>query len=408
MVEETIRCLKSRCYRGEMDATMSQTTKNEVLEKLRGRYRTAGAVYRKKLIDQAVEVMGYHRKSAIRALGGHRAVRVRLGGEMGRPRIYEPGLLVPVLKTIWLIGQQPCGKRLASMMAEWVPAYEAYHRSLPSSIREPLLEASAATLDRLLVGCRAEQGKSPTGTRPGTMLRQSIPLRGGSWQENEPGWTEADTVALCGGTLAGENVWVVDNTDICTTWVEMRGMQGRGQHGTVEQLMDMERSQPFVWLGLDSDNGGEFINRHVLSWCQRGRQQPIYYTRSRPYRSNDNAHVEQKNWTHVRHWFGYERQDNPEVVGLINSLARGELGQFVNLFSPSMKLERKEQSAGGKERRWYGQPVTPYARVLASSHIAPEKKEELRRLKARLNPFALEASIQQQLRKINRERRALE
>jgi hypothetical protein len=391
-----------------MDATMSQKTKNEVLEKLRRCYRKAGAEYRKKLIDQAVALIGYHRKAAIRALGVQPVVKLGMPGIIGRPRIYDPAALLPPLKTIWLIGQQPCGKRLAMMMPEWVPAYEAYHHSLPNSIREPLLEASPATLDRLLRGCRAEHGKKPLGTKPGTMLRQSIPIRGGSWQEEEPGWTEADTVSLCGGCVAGENAWIVNNTDICTTWVEMRGMHGRGQHGTVEQFQDIESSQPFVWLGVDTDNGGEFINRHVLRWCQQGRPQPIFYTRSRPYRSNDNAHVEQKNWSHVRHWFGYERHDNPEVIPLLNTLARGALGQFVNLFSPSMKLERKEQSADGKEQRIYGRPATPYARVLASPLIAPAKKEELRLLKEKLNPFALEASIQKQLRKIDRVRRALE
>jgi hypothetical protein len=390
-----------------MDATMSQKAKKEVLEKLRRSYRMAGREYRGKLIDQCVELLEYHRKAAIRALSAKPVPALGMPGIIGRPRIYEPALLLPVLKTIWLTGQQPCGKRLATMLPEWVPAYEAYHQTLPTSIRQPLLEASPATLDRLLRPCRAEEGKKPTGTKPGTMLRQTIPIRGGSWQEEEPGWTEADTVSLCGGCVEGEHAWVVDNTDICTTWVEMRAMHGRGQHGTVEQLKEIERSQPFVWLGLDSDNGGEFINRHVLSWCQEGRAKPIFYTRSRPYRSNDNAHVEQKNWTHVRHWFGYERHDNPEVIPLINALAGGELGHFVNLFSPSMKLERKEQK-DGKEHRIYGQPATPYARVLANPHIAPAKKEELRLLKEKLNPFALEASIQKQLRKIDRVRRALE
>jgi hypothetical protein len=204
-----------------MEATMSQKTKKEVLEKLRSSYRRAGQEYRRKLIDQCVELLGYHRKAAIRALAAKPVHRSAVGmpGIIGRPRIYEPTLLLPVLKTIWLIGQQPCGKRLASMMPEWVPAYEAYHQALPSSIREPLLEASPATLDRLLRPCRAEEGKKPTGTKPGTMLRQSIPIRGGSWQEEEPGWTEADTVSLCGGSAEGEHAWVVDNTDICTTWV---------------------------------------------------------------------------------------------------------------------------------------------------------------------------------------------
>jgi hypothetical protein len=390
-----------------MDATMSQKTRKEVLEKMCRRYRNGGLEHRKKLIDEAVELFGYHRKSAIRRLSAGPIFRP-VARRSGRPQKYDPQVLLPVLKSIWLAGQQPCGKRLASMMPEWVPAYEAYHRSVPSSVREDLLEVSAATLDRLLRPCRIEQGKGRSGTRPGTMLRQTIPIRGGSWQENQPGWTEADTVSLCGGRVAGENVWIVDNTDICTTWVEMRAMYGRGQHGTVEQLREIEAAQPFAWLGLDSDNGGEFINHHVLSWCQTQRAQPIFYTRSRPYRSNDNAHVEQKNWTHVRHWFGYERHDNPEVVALINDLAAGELGQFVNLFSPSMKLERKQIEEGGRERRFYGAPATPFARVISHPQILPEKKTELQQLKARLNPFALEVAIQKQLRKIAELRRALE
>ena len=386
---------------------MSQKTRKEVLEKMCRRYRNGGLEHRKKLIDEAVELFGYHRKAAIRRLAAE-PIRPPVTRRGGRPRKYDPQVLLPVLKSIWLAGQQPCGKRLASMMPEWVPAYEAYHRSVPSSVRDDLLEVSAATLDRLLRPCRIEQGKGRSGTRPGTMLRQSIPIRGGSWQENQPGWTEADTVSLCGGRVAGENVWIVDNTDICTTWVEMRAMYGRGQHGTVEQLREIEAAQPFAWLGLDSDNGGEFINHHVLSWCQTQRAQPILYTRSRPYRSNDNAHVEQKNWTHVRHWFGYERHDNPEVVALINDLARGALGQFVNLFSPSMKLRSKQIEEGGKERRLYGAPATPFARVIAHPEILPEKKTELQELKARLNPFALETEIQKQLRKIAEVRRALE
>jgi hypothetical protein len=391
-----------------MDATMSQNTRKEVLEKMCRRYRNGGAEHRKKLIDGVVELFKYHRKSAIRRLSSGPARPAAAGVRTGRPRKYDAGLLLPVLKSIWLTGQQPCGKRLASMMPEWVPAYEAYHRSVSSGVRDQLLEASAATLDRLLRPCRMERGRGRSGTKPGTLLRQSIPIRGGSWQENEPGWTEADTVSLCGGRVEGENVWIVDNTDICTTWVEMRGIYGRGQHATVEQLREIEQAQPFVWLGLDSDNGGEFINRHVLKWCQTGRAQPIFYTRSRPYRSNDNAHVEQKNWTHVRHWFGYERHDNPEVVALINDLARGALGQFVNLFSPSMKLDRKEIQESGRERRFYGPPTTPFARVIAHPDILPEKKTQLRELKAKLNPFALEAKIQKQLRKIAEQRRALE
>jgi hypothetical protein len=181
-----------------------------------------------------------------------------------------------------------------------------------------------------------------------------------------------------------------------------------GQHAAVEQLTDIEGDLPFPWLGLDSDNGGEFINRHVLSWCQKGRKEPIYYTRSRAYKSNDNAHIEQKNWTHVRQWFGYERHDNPEVAAMINEVAGGELGQFLNLFTPSMKLKSKEQTKEGKEHRIYDKPLTPYVRVLASQQVTPEKKAELKELKNRLNPFELERGIQKKLKAIERVRRALE
>jgi hypothetical protein len=391
-----------------MDANMSQNTKNEVLKKLRWRYAGAGLEHKQKLLDEAVQLLGYHRKSAIRAL---RPLAASLGKPkpltvIGRPRLYEPERMLPILKVIWLVGQQPCGRRLASMLPEWVPAYEAYHCRIAGSVREQLLGASSATLDRMLLPVRVQSGRF-RGTRPGTMLRQEIPIRGGAWQAGEAGWMEADTVSLGGGNASGEVAWVLDNTDICTTWVEMRAMYGRGQESTVEQLKDIEAQLPFPWLGLDSDNGGEFINRHVLRWCQQGRPAPIYYTRSRPYHSNDNAHVEQKNWTHVRHWFGYERHDNPGVIGLMNELARGQLGQFVNLFSPSMKLV-SQQTVAGKTKRRYDKPVTPYGRVLASPQVSPAKKAELKQLKAQLNPFELESRIQKQLAAINKIRRALE
>lgn len=386
---------------------MSETTKKEVMFKLCSRYRQAGLEHRKKLIDQAVELMGYHRKSAIRALAAKDRT-LPTAGRAGRPAKYDATLMLPALQAIWLSGQQPCGKRLAAMMPDWLPSYESFHRSLSSAAREQLLEASSATLDRMLRPVRVQHGPGKRGTKPGTMLRQEIPIRGGSWQEEEAGWLEADTVALCGGSSSGEVIWMLDSTDICTTWVEMRAMYGRGQHAAVQQLADIEGSLPFPWLGLDSDNGGEFINRHVLRWCQKGRPDPIYYTRSRPYRSNDNAHIEQKNWTHVRHWFGYERHDNAAVAPLLNELAAGELRQFVNLFSPSMKLESKEPTAAGKQRRVYDDPRTPFERVLASGQVSEEKKAELKKLKAGLNPFALEAAIQKKLRAIERIRRALE
>lgn len=380
---------------------MNRTTRMQVLEKLRRRSQSAGAEHQRKLIDQAVQLLGYHRKAAIRALRRQRVVRGPLM-LTGRPVKYEPGLLVPWLRPIWQATDYACGRRLVAMLPEWIPAYEQHGRRIPAEAREKLLLASGRTLDRLLEPLRA-QGTRRSLTRPGTLLRQQIPIRGSLWEENKAGWLEVDTVALCGGSAAGEYVWMVDGVDYATTWVELRAMWGRGQAGTLAALQDMEACLPFSLLGLDSDNGGEFLNHHVLKWLQK-RPQPVFMTRSRPFKKDDNAHVEQKNWTHVRQCFGYERHDNPEVVEPMNALVKGAYGQLLNYFHASLKLEHKERE-GGKVRRLYGAAQTPVARVLASAEVTQATKERLRQEKAKLNPFALKQAVTRSLKEISAIRR---
>jgi hypothetical protein len=379
-----------------MDKAMSQPTRTEVLKKLRRRYESAGAEHKRKLLDQAQELLGYHRKAAIRAM---RAPRVVWGPRIitGRPVKYEPSLLVPWLRPIWQATDYACGQRLVAMLPEWIPAYEQHERRMPGEVREKLLLASGRTLDRLLEPLRA-QGTGRSLTRPGTLLRQQIPIRGSVWEEGKAGWLEVDTVALCGGSVAGEFVWMVDGVDYATTWVEVRAMWGRGQAGTLSALQDVEASLPFSLLGLDSDNGGEFINYHVLNWLQK-RPRPAFMTRSRPYKKDDNAHVEQKNWTHIRQCFGYERHDNPEVVEPINALVKGAYGQLLNYFHASLKLERKERKAG-RVQRIYGAAQTPLARVLASAEVTTHTKQQLRQHKAALNPFALKQVVDRSLKEI--------
>jgi hypothetical protein len=379
-----------------MDKMISQTTRQEVLKKLRRRYQHAGAEHKRKLLDQAQELLGYHRKAAIRSL---RAPTVEGVPRMisGRPVSYEPRVLLPWLRPIWQGTDYACGRRLAAMLPEWIPAYEQHERSMPGEVREKLLTASGRTLDRLLEPLRG-QGAGRSLTRPGTLLRHQIPIRGSVWEEGKAGWLEVDTVALCGGSVAGEFVWMLDGVDYATTWVEVRAMWGRGQAGTLAALRDVEASLPFELLGLDSDNGGEFLNYHVLRWLQK-RSRPVFMTRSRPYKKDDNAHVEQKNWTHIRQCFGYERHDNPEVVELINALVKGAYGQLLNYFHASLKLERKERTEG-RLRRIYGEPQTPLARVLASAEVKPQTKRRLEQEKARLNPFALKQSVARSLKAI--------
>src|SRR5712675_228540 len=384
-----------------MDKTMSKRTGIELLTKLRRRYETAGAEHKRKLLDQAQELLGYHRKSAIRAL----RAPARTPAPViltGRPVSYEPSLLVRWLRPIWQATDYACGRRLVAMLPEWIPAYEEYEKRMPGEVREKLLLASGRTLDRLLEPLRSQRtGRSLT--RPGTLLRQQIPIRGSVWEEGKAGWLEVDTVALCGGSVAGEFVWMVDGVDYATTWVEVRAMWGRGQGGTLAALQDVEASLPFSLLGLDSDNGGEFLNHHVLKWLQK-RPQPVFMTRSRPYKKDDNAHVEQKNWTHVRQCFGYERHDNPELVEPMNRLVKGEYGQLLNYFHASLKLDHKEHK-GGKVQRIYGAAQTPLARVLASAEVSEATKQALREHKARLNPFALKQVVTRSLKAISKMRR---
>ena len=212
-----------------------------------------------------------------------------------------------------------------------------------------------------------------------------------------------DTVALCGGVLDDRHAWMFDAVDIQTTWNEMRALPNRGQKATLEQIQAVEDHLPFPLRGVDSDNGGEFINHHLVRHFQL-RSKPVAFTRSRPYKKNDNAHIEQKNYTQVRLWFGYERYDNPAVVPLMNALCTGALHQFLNYFLPTMKLQSKER-VNHKTVRHYESTQTPLQRVLQSSSVDAEKKALLSAEKARLNPFDLRRQIEVQLKTIDQIRR---
>jgi hypothetical protein len=376
---------------------MSQQTKKEVLAKLRDRYSRAGKEHKTLIVNQVVQLFDLHRKSAIRTLRS-RPQPPRPPAVIGRPRAYVPAELLPVLTPIWRACQQPCGKRLVAALPDWVPAYEQEHGALSTALRENLLAVSAATLDRLLAPLRLRYQRPRSGTRPGTLLRQQIPIATTPWAIDRPGFLELDTVALCGGHLDGDFTWMLDGVDFCTQWVEARAIWNRGWHNTLEQLQDIEVKLPFPLLGIDNDNGGELLNWHVVKYCQQ-RREPVQMSRSRPYHKDDNALVEQKNYTHIRQWFGYQRYDNPAVVPLLNRLTTGAWGQLLNYFCPVMKLASKER-VGSQLRRVYDQPATPYARVLACSHVNTAIKTALQEQRARLNPFVLHRQIEKELKAI--------
>jgi len=394
------RSLRQKSVLPVMHTDMSQKTRKEVLTRLRRQYVKSGPLYRRRLLDQAVELLGYHRKAAIRALGRTETAKKSSPMITGRPREYKPEKLLPILKVIWFGALQPCGRRLAALLPEWIPAYEQDHRRLDSDVRESLLAASARTLDRLIKPLRAGS-KARGGTRPGSMLRQSIPIRG-SWEEEGAGWMEIDTVALCGGSLDDKHLWMLDAVDIRTDWTEQRALENRSQHCTLAQIQDMEWSLPFPLRGVDSDNGGEFINHALVRYLQL-RPRPVLFTRAQAYRKNDNAHVEQRNWTHVRQHFGYERYDNPAVVPLMNELCKGALGQLQNHFLPSCKLQSKRR-VDNHVVRLYGAAQTPYQRILAAKEVTAETKLRLQQLHNQLNPFELQRDIHRQKQRIEARR----
>ena len=378
---------------------MSELTRQEVLAKKRERYARAGREHKAKILDELVELFGYHRKAAIRAL----RPRPVLGAPFvrGRPKEYDPDRLLAPLRAIWLAALQPCGERLKACLPDWLPAYEADHRRLDSDVRQALLEASRATLDRLLIPARVAHRRRAT-TRPGSLLRAQIPIRT-EWPESGPGFLEMDTVALCGGALDDRHGWMFDAVDIPTTWCVLRGLPNRSEASVCGQLDDVRARLPFPLRGLDSDNGGEFINHQLVRYCA-AQEPPVAFTRSRPYRKNDQAHIEQKNYTNVRLWFGYERYDGPEVWPLINTLCRGALDQLLNYFLPTMKLAKKER-VGSKTVRHYGPTQTPLCRVLACPEVSAATKTRLRAEKAALNPFAVRREVDRQMKGIEAARR---
>lgn len=380
---------------------MSAISRGEVLAQARARYEKRGREGRSRLLDEVCALCGYERKYAIKVLGGKRPIvgsgRRRRGGWPARYGAAER----EVIKAIWLAAEQPCGKRLKPALELWLPHYEKRHGRLPEALRSSVLKVSAATLDRLLAPCRISLGsRGRCGTRPGTLLRSQIPIRTEHWDVSGPGFIEADTVAHCGESMAGEFCWSITATDVHTQWTESRAVPNRSQAAVMERIAQIEARLPFPILGFDTDNGGEFLNWHLQAYFGK-RNKPVHFTRSRAYRKNDNARVEQKNWTHVRQLVGYGRLEGEPVAELLDALYRQEWSAFRNFFCPVMKHLRTEIK-GSLRRRIYDKPATPFERLKACGQVEPAQIARLEKLLATLDPFTLKEKIEQKLRVILR------
>jgi len=375
---------------------MSLSAKREALARIHGRYQRAGRPHKTRILDEFCATCGYHRKTALRLL--NRSLATAPPKRSGPKIIYEPAAVLPVLKALWLASDQPCSKLLKAALPEWLEHYERRSAPLPEAFRKKLLQISPAQIDRLLYPARVQHPKKGLSTtRPGTLLRHAVPTRGGPPDTTRPGSVEADTVAHCDDSTEGDYVNSLTFTELYSGWTENRAVWNKSADAVLKQLHALEQVVPYGMQDFHTDNGGEFLNwalhRHLT-----GRPVPTPWTRSRAYRKNDNAHCEQKNWTHVRQLFGHERFGHPELVPLMNDLYAQEWSQFTNHFKPTFKLLKREKKDGRTKRIYEAKPQTPYARLLASPDILEATKVKLRAEHATLDPFAVKKSIEAKLK----------
>lgn len=374
---------------------MSQRSKREVLEAMRPRYLQASRRQKQQMLDEFTATTGYHRKYAIRALR-HPAVRTAHRRRPGRPAIYR-GQVVEVLQQVWEIYGRICSKRLQPYLAEGLRVLERCGElTLDPALRAQLLGMSASTIDRCLKAVRVGSSHGLSTTRPGSLLKQAIPVRTFTpWDEERPGFLEVDLVAHCGESTAGSYLNTLTCTDVCTGWTDVTALRTRSQQAVCQALQDVQTRLPFPCLGLDSDNGSEFINDLLYRYCQ---DEHITFTRSRPYQKNDQAHVEQKNWSVVRHTVGYDRLDTEAEWRLLENLY-ADLRLYINFFQPVLKLISK-QKQGERIVRCYDRAHTPYLRVSERPETTLTCKAELACQYVQLNPVHLRRRIDDQIARL--------
>ncbi|MDI7246628.1 MAG: transposase family protein [Bacillota bacterium] len=376
--------------KGGQDMPLTLRERQSVIRELAARYACASRKEKSQLIVQLTELTGYVRSYAARVL--------RKPPRLGQPRrphgkrglVYGPPV-IEALRKVWLILDCISGKRLAPFLAEIVPILERHGElRLDDDTRKKLLSMSAATIDRRLAQDRRRLDiKGRSGTKPGTLLKHNIPIKTFSeWSDTEPGFVEIDLVGHDGGNTRGEYAQTLDVVDVATRWTETRAVKNKAQKWVFEALKHIIARIPFPVRGIDSDNGAEFINDHLIRFCAQNR---ITFTRSRAYNKNDSCYVEQKNWSVVRRTVGYARYTTDAQVLLLNEIYE-TLRLYTNYFQPVMVLTAKERK-GSKVTKHYDAPKTPYQRVMASACVSQEVKDRLTTEYQTLNPARLKRRL---------------
>jgi hypothetical protein len=358
------------------------------IKRIKDRYGDASKAAKKAILSEFCQTWGLGRKYAIRLLGGK---RLPSGKPAGRPSHYD-GRLVHHLTVLWVSMERICPKRMKAALSIWLPFYRA--PEFDPRLKGQCLAMSASTLARFL-----QRGRKPlkglSATQRSKFFKYKIPLHEFTEKVVNAGHVATDTVAHCGDSLFGEFSWSLTVTDRLTTWTENRATFSKKSSEIEKALRSIEATLPFRILSLQSDCGTEFLNYQIMNYLQ-GRPSPIIMTRSRPYHKNDNAHVEQKNFTHVRQVFGYDRIEQKALIALMNEIYRDYWNPLHNFFLPSMRIATKERH-GSKIKKIYDKPATPYERFMLAPNGAEEKKVELKTRFETLNPFELKQGLEKKL-----------
>lgn len=374
---------------------MTTTTKDEYVRITQKRYKKSKKKQKGLILNEFTQTLGIHRKSAIRLL----AVPPDRKKPTRRQREFLYGKkIMHIIDQWWRASGFMCGQRLKASLDLWLPALKKrFPMEMDNEIENDLRKISPSTIDRRLAAKKKRFKKKIYGsTKPGLLLRHQIPIRTEFWNVQQPGFVEIDLVSHCGFSAAGEFAYTLNVTDIFSQWVERRAVLGKGERGVADALDQIRQAMPFTLIAIDSDNGSEFINDRLVRYCQK---HSIGFTRSRPYKKDDNAHIEQKNFTHVRKIFGHVRFEYPQIIPLINDLYSNELRIFQNFFQPNYKLKEKIH-IGSRRLRRFEIPKTPSQRLKNSPVVSTQIIEAFETNALSFDPFSLQRTIQNKISNI--------
>jgi hypothetical protein len=374
---------------------MSYHATKEYLCAIVTRYQKSDKKRKTILLNEAQEVTKLSRKQLIRLLNQPLKILTKKKPSGRKPK-YPPELLRPHIEYLWIQMEKISSRRMKEALSEWLRFYHPVGFQLET--RLALEQISAGTLERFLRSIRRTQAatKGLCSTSPARFMKNKIPLNTFDAKINRPGFTQADTVAHCGTTLVGAFANSLTLTDIHSAWTENRAIFTKKALEVRRQFVDIKLNLPFDLLAVNTDSGSEFLNTPVFDFMIQG-DKPVTFTRSRPYHKNDNSYVEQKNFTHVRELFGYERIEDPALIPLMNDIYKTCWNPLQNFFLPTFKMIEKRR-VGAKIVKKYDKPKTPYQRLIESQELTEEKKKKLREMKKTLNPFELKAELEKKLK----------